>query len=84
MKCNCISDIEKKLAEKYTKELAVTATVECLATAFTLVGNAFDTIHFTNYKITAPVKGFTKGKMMPIHANFCPFCGKSVKEEAAQ
>lgn len=84
MKCNCIGDIEKKLAEKYAAELGVEPKVECQSIGFTLVDNAFDTIHFTNYKITAPAKGFTKGKMMPVHANYCPFCGKSVKEEAAQ
>lgn len=81
MKCNCIVDIEKKLNEKYTAELGVEVKVECQNIAFTLIGNAFNQIHFTNYKVTAPVKGFAKGMTMPVHANFCPFCGKSAKEE---
>ena len=81
MKCNCINDIEKKLAEKYTAELGVEANVECQATGFTLIGNSFDLAHRTDYKITAQIKGYTKGKTMPVFANYCPFCGKSVKDE---
>jgi hypothetical protein len=82
MKCDCLTDIEKKLAAKYTDELGVEVKVDCQNMAFSIVNLSFDTTHFTNYKITAPVKGFTKGKIMPVHANYCPFCGKSVNEEA--
>lgn len=82
MKCNCIFDIEKKLAEKYKVGLGAEAKAECQNVGFAIMDLSFDTIHITNYKVTAPVKGFAKGKMIPVHANFCPFCGKSVKEEA--
>jgi hypothetical protein len=84
MKCECISDIEKKLAEKYTVELGIEPKVECQSVGFTLIDNKFDMTLRTDYKITAPVKGFTKGKIMPVFANYCPFCGKSVKDEAVK
>lgn len=83
MKCECLGDIEKKLAEKYTAELGVNASVECQAIGFTLIENSFDLAHRTDFKITAPIKGYIKGKTMPVFANYCPFCGKSVKDNAA-
>ena len=82
MKCNCLIDIENKLAEKYTAELGQSVNVECQATGFALIDNKFSLTHRTDYKITAQVKGFVKGKILPVFANYCPFCGKSVKEEA--
>lgn len=83
MKCTCIGDIEKKLADKLSADLSVPAKVECQNTAFLFGTAKVELAHTTQFKITAQAKGYVKGKTMPVTANYCPFCGKSVKEDEA-
>lgn len=78
--CNCITEIEKKLDEKYTADLGTKATALCEQVGFLLTGGI---VHYTNFKITAEAKGYSRGKVIPVHANYCPFCGESMKGGAA-
>lgn len=82
MNCTCINDLELKLAKKYSGELGADATAECQASGFT-IGMSVSVIHKTDFKITADVPGFKRGKTVPVIASFCPFCGKSARESAA-
>lgn len=84
MNCNCFQDLKKRMADKFTEDLGVAATVECQNTALLLVGNRMVSTPITNFKITANAKGYVKGKIMPVTANYCPFCGKSVKTPPAE
>ncbi len=78
MKCNCISDLNKKMAEHYREKLGVAVDVECQNTAFILVENGMETRLTTGFKLTAQAKGFVKGKVIPVTGNYCPFCGVAV------
>jgi hypothetical protein len=82
MNCNCINELEKKLADKYSSELGTPANVECKAAGFTF-GKSLQVVHKSEFKITANAAGFKKGKSIPMVASFCPFCGTSTKEKAA-
>jgi hypothetical protein len=75
--CNCIGEIEKNLAKKYSSELGVDATADCMASGFSMSGNLVRVIHKTDFRITAPAKGFVRGNIMPVFASYCPFCGTS-------
>ena len=87
MKCNCIADVEKALVKKYSEELGLDAevvTVDCLSSGFGMQGNKVTVIHKTDFRVTADTKGFKRGKLVPMIAAFCPFCGKATgnkKEE---
>jgi len=80
MNCNCISEIEKKLAKRYTEELSADATADCQASGFAMGDGTVRVIHKTEFKIVAQAKGFTRGKMIPVIASYCPFCGKAAAE----
>jgi uncharacterized Zn finger protein (UPF0148 family) len=80
MNCNCISNIEKKIQASIEEQLGVSAKVECQATGFTF-GQSVRLQHITLFKVTADAKGYKKGKLTNVLASFCPFCGRSTKEE---
>jgi hypothetical protein len=82
MNCNCLTDIEKKLKEKFSGELRTPVDVQCQNIGF-VFGKACRLVHLTKFKITADVKGYRKGRETTVTANYCPFCGKSTKEEDA-
>jgi hypothetical protein len=81
MNCNCLTDVEKKLKEKFSADLGAEAKVECQNLGY-LFGKSVRFAHLTEFKITADAKGYRKGKRITVTANFCPFCGKSTKEDA--
>ncbi|KVC49871.1 hypothetical protein WS58_06275 [Burkholderia pseudomultivorans] len=76
MNCNCISDIENKLAKRYSEELGADATADCQSAGFAMGDNSVRVIHKTEFKIVAQAKGFARGKLVPVLASYCPFCGK--------
>jgi hypothetical protein len=80
MNCNCISDIEKKLKDKFEEQLGTQVEIECQNLGFTF-GKSMRTQHFSQFKVTADAKGYKKGNLTSVIASFCPFCGKSTKEE---
>jgi len=84
MNCNCISEIERKLAKCYTEELSADATADCQASGFAMGVDTVRVIHKTEFKIVAQAKGFTRGKLVPVLASYCPFCGKPAGEEGAK
>lgn len=79
MQCNCLTEAENKLKEKLTVELGVAVEVRSTNETFVLAKNSFEARHFTNFKITANAKGYTRGKDMPLISNYCPICGKAAK-----
>lgn len=79
LNCTCITDLEKTVAETMTEQIGAPATAKCESIGFTF-GKAIGIVHLTNFKVTAEKKGWARGKSVPMHASFCPFCGKSAKE----
>ena len=80
MNCTCMQDLETKVAEKYTADLGKPAKAECSGAAI-VFGKSVSFSHVTPFKVTADAPGFRKGKTVQFHASYCPFCGKSTKEE---
>lgn len=83
MNCNCISEIEAKLATRYGEEVGADATADCQSAGFSMSGSSVRMIHKTEFKIVAQAKGFTRGKLIPVISSYCPFCGKSTAEGAS-
>ncbi len=84
MNCNCIGEIEKKLAKRYSAELETDATADCQSAGFAMGEEGVRVIHKTEFKIVAQAKGFARGKLVPVLASYCPFCGKAAGEEGAK
>ena len=82
MNCSCITDIEKRLEKQFVEQYGKPANVECQSSGFA-IGKTLTVIHKTNFKVTADVPGYKRGNPLAIIASFCPFCGKSAKEETA-
>lgn len=82
MNCNCISEIEIKMAKRYSEELGVEAFADCQSAGFAMGNNFVRLIHKTEFKIIAQAKGFMRGKLVPVVASYCPFCGKPASEGA--
>ncbi len=53
MNCICISEIEIKLAKRYSEELGVDASADCQSAGFSMSGNSIRVIHKTEFKIVA-------------------------------
>jgi hypothetical protein len=73
MKCECVARVEKELAAKFAKDLNIDVeqvTAECQSAGFTVQDNT--------------LKGYRRGKTVPMIAAFCPFCGSptGVKKES--
>jgi len=78
MNCNCIKELEQKLATHYSEQLGVAAQVECQDVALILNGNSMVSRLKNAFQVTAQSKGFIKGKTIPVTGSYCPFCGKAV------
>ncbi|MDN7965981.1 hypothetical protein QZM91_00365 [Burkholderia multivorans] len=82
MNCNCISEIENKLAKRYSEELGADATADCQSAGFAIGDSSVRVIHKTEFEIVAQAKGFARGKLVPVLASYCPFCGKPAAKES--
>lgn len=83
MNCDCISDIEKRLAAHMKPQAGETARASCAGSALFIIGGEAVSGLSIPFRVTGDKKGFTamKGKEMPVVASFCPFCGKGAKRE---
>lgn len=79
MNCNCIGEIENRLAERMKPQAGETARATCMGSALFLVENSMEAGLNIAFRITGTKPGFKseKGKEMGVKANYCPFCGKS-------
>ena len=84
MNCNCIKELEQKLAKHYGEQLGVTAKVECQDVALILTGNIMTSRLKNAFQVTAQAKGFIKGKVIPVTGSYCPFCGKAATPTPAK
>jgi hypothetical protein len=75
--------MEIKVAEKFAADLGVPVDAQCQGVAFGLADTGVRLWHKTEFKLTADAKGFKRGKLIPVMASFCPFCGKSAKPDDA-
>lgn len=86
MNCDCIKQTEKRLAEAdFVKAKAgENIEVSCQITTFGLTEtNNLVLALAIPFRVRGTGKGFSsaKGKELPVFASYCPFCGKSTKEE---
>jgi hypothetical protein len=81
MNCNCISDLEKRLADHFRPKAGPNVTATCTATGFVLSENRMTLAHNTEFCIKGSGKGFTsaKGKLVPVVASYCPFCARDTR-----
>lgn len=82
MNCNCVKDIEKKLAAApfIVAKAGENVTVECQATGMQMSDDmSLRTTINIPFRIRGTGKGFAsaKGMEMPCIASYCPFCGRT-------
>lgn len=80
MKCNCISEIETKMADHFRAKAGETTTAKLKNIAWSLGLDVSTDINIPFY-IKGTEKGFTsaKGKEVIFVATYCPFCGVKTK-----
>ncbi len=86
MSCDCVKDLEGKLAEHMRPKAGETVKATCMATGIAITPDlGLEAVFNIPFRICGDKKGFTslKGREMPVRANYCPFCGKSMKKEVA-
>ena len=77
MNCDCIKDLEAKVAAHYEAEHKVPVTAECRATGlFMSEGMGLEVGIKIDFSLTADKPGYRKGKQTFVRARYCPFCGK--------
>ncbi|WP_340529490.1 hypothetical protein [Cupriavidus necator] len=81
LSCECISNIEKLVAETISEKIGAPAEARCEAVGFSL-GGEVGLLHLTNFKVTSEKKGWAKGKSIPVQASYCPFCGVASDQRA--
>nr|WP_124262475.1 hypothetical protein [Paraburkholderia bannensis] len=85
MNCNCVRDNESRIADHYAELLGAPATAEAKNVAF-LLGSGVSEAAYLPYAVKADKPGYrgAKGKEVSMFFSFCPFCGKSTKDEPAK
>lgn len=84
MNCNCVKELEQKMAKHYREQLGVPAEAKCQNVTFMLTENSMVSRLGNAFKVTAQSKGFIKGKTIQVTGSYCPFCGKAVTETPAE
>lgn len=80
--CDCIDELEKKMAEHLTETKAYKKPikkVELKGKGFTLGGNSVSVRTKTDFEVT--LDGQKKKDTVPVLHSYCPFCGE--KRQAA-
>ena len=78
--CNCIKDLEKKIANHLTEKKAYRKPikkVELKGKCFTLGGSDVSLQTRTDFEVT--LEGQKKKNIVPVFHSFCPFCGVKLK-----
>lgn len=80
MNCNCVGEMEKKMAEYMKPKAGENTTASCTAVGFALGSSLALTINIP-FRVKGRNKGYTseKGKEVIFVAAYCPFCGVSTK-----
>lgn len=87
MKCDCINDIEGKLADFMRAKAGDNCTAKVQNTVFYIDGSStvgkarMETTLQIPFRVKGSAKGFTskKGKEIGCNVSYCPFCGRSAK-----
>lgn len=85
MNCDCISKMEKTIAEHMKSTAGEGASATCMSTGFGMMDSGLELIINIPFRIKGSNKGFTseKGKTVNFCATYCPFCGvKTAKPQA--
>jgi len=83
MNCNCVEDLQIKIKDLVHKKInAPINEVTCLGSSFVLSNPPYMALAIP-FSVRADAPGYRsqKGKLVPVHASFCPFCGVSAKPE---
>lgn len=82
MNCNCISDLEKRLADHFRPKAGQNVTATCTASGMQITQDlGLRSTLNTEFCIKGSGKGFAsaKGKLVPVVASYCPFCARETR-----
>jgi hypothetical protein len=84
MNCDCISTVEKNLAEHMVPKAGENAKATCGIVGFSLGTTLAITLSIP-FRVKGSNKGYTseRGKEVIVVASYCPFCGVSTKTPEA-
>jgi hypothetical protein len=79
MNCDCIKDIESKIAVFMRPKAGDDAEARILNTALMVTETSLVSVLQIPFRIKGSKKGYTseKGKEMGCNASHCPFCGRT-------
>ncbi|WP_138751145.1 hypothetical protein [Paenibacillus sinopodophylli] len=88
MNCNCLSEIKARLKDELPKQDQYAKlkiiSVDFSNAAFLMNGNRIESTLSTPITITHEPIGRKKSTNINMTISYCPFCGKSAKEESEQ
>jgi hypothetical protein len=81
MNCNCVTEVEKQLANHMKPQAGDDAKATCQATVFQITSTLRLMLQIP-FRVKGSKKGFTSanGKEVPVTASHCPFCGRDARE----
>lgn len=79
MNCDCIKDIEGKMANFIKPKAGENATAKIQGRSMQLVDAGLRYVLTIPFRIKGSGKGYTseKGKEVSCNASYCPFCGRT-------
>jgi hypothetical protein len=87
MKCDCIKDIESRLADFMRPKAGDNCTAKAQGTVFYVDGSSpvgqsrMESTLQIPFRVKGSAKGYTseRGKEIGCNVNYCPFCGRNAK-----